>query len=66
VPIWRLDTPRSHRGLSLQLARRDNAAANSIVPVFSAASMGEKIQHRMTKSRMPRQSAEFPNMAKKF
>jgi len=28
--------------------------------------MGEKIQHRMTKSGMPRQSAEIPNMAKKF
>jgi hypothetical protein len=34
-------------------------------PSRPAASMGEKIQHRMTKSRMPRQSAEFPNMAKK-
>jgi len=28
--------------------------------------MGEKIQHRMTKSGTPRQSAEIPNMAKKF
>jgi hypothetical protein len=35
-------------------------------PCRPVASMGEKIQHRMTKSRMPRQSAEFPNMAKKF
>jgi hypothetical protein len=46
--------------------RRGAITRPQSLPSRLVASMGEKIQHRMTKSRLPRQSADFANMAKKF
>jgi hypothetical protein len=62
----RLDAPRLHRGLSSYRRGAVTLPRTQSFPSRSAASMGEKIQYRMTKSGTPRQSAEFPNMAKKF